>query len=706
MLAACSTPPPVETRFLWRSELTKVIPADLDGDSTDELVCTHSDFVLDCYSQDMMRAVGGTVYRDRGVLGAASLAGGSMAAGIWYTFVRHDSLFLFSTLAGQDVFVVCGRDSLPPAGWDGGASNVMVRDSDGDGDLEAVIEVVSRMDAYPRGIYVIGYASGCRLWSFQTGPPPVAASLVDIDGDSRLEVLAGSGAYMNGGSANGTSDSFSYVFLLGDGGKAKWVTRIGRYSSVVYASRCRSGAERHAQVVAYEVGNEVGGRTGDSVFLLDARDGSITSRRQFGRFTNSGSVGYRADGSTLLALAGSDETLRVLGESLRVEAKAWVPGGVRRVLAGRFSGMGSLEWAVVTVDGRLILLDSTLGMLSRSSSAEVNADVGLRLVKNGAKDRLLVEILDYDRPRWLLYDFSPTPLLRQGVPLGLVISLSAVMLLGFAVIIAASRSRQTRDMRAVVRGLTGQAGVVELGNRGQVRHANPRARELLGGEAVPAGPLSQAVKAVLAEPPGSEPRELPVALEGGKTVLARAARVRSGVMLTLEDISAVEYLKRVSTWVPVAQRLAHDIKNPLTAISLTLQWVEQATGPGSQRYVESMRDDIDRLKKMADGFMRLTKLEPPKLVPADVNEVVRECVGRFHGVRPAGVEFKYELAEGMPRLALDRDQMAVALSNVIENAISAMGNVGRLVIRSSFIVEENRVLEVRPKSLDKRPVIC
>jgi two-component system NtrC family sensor kinase len=53
--------------------------------------------------------------------------------------------------------------------------------------------------------------------------------------------------------------------------------------------------------------------------------------------------------------------------------------------------------------------------------------------------------------------------------------------------------------------------------------------------------------------------------------------------------------------------------------------------------------------------------------------------------------FQYELAEGLPLAAFDRDQMAVALSNIIENAISAMGQSGRLVLRSSLAVGGERI---------------
>jgi len=747
----------------------------MDGDSTDELLQLKGGFVLDRMSQDLTRCVGGTVYRDSQTFGAAtSLVGGSKAAGMWYTHVRRDSLFLFSSRAGNDVFVVRGTDSLPPVGWDGAASNVMVHDLDGDGDLEAVVAVFSRVDAYPRGIYVVDYETGCHLWSFETGPSLTAVRVVDVDGDSLPEILTGSCAHGNGGIANGTSDSFSYVFLLSGAGRARWVTRIGQYSSVVYASLWQSGPERPAQVVAYEVGNEVGGRTADSVFLLDVRDGSITSRDQCGRFTNDGAVGFRADGSARLALAGSDETLRVLGDSLKVESKVWVRGGVRRVLAGRFSGRGPSEWAVLSADGRLILFDSELRMLSQSVNASATVNAGLGLVRCESKDRLLVVDYGGDQSRWLLFDFSPIPPMRQAVPLGVAISLGATMLFGSTAAIVALRYRQTHDMRVVVRGLTGQAGVVEMGNRGQVRHTNQKARELLGGDTLPAGPLVQAVHAALSEPLGAVPKELPVALGGGKTVLARAARVRSGVMLTLEDISAVEYLQRVKAWAPVAQKLAHGIKNPLGTIMGAVEQIEtevnrrgmkaeggskepkarsadetkaevrrqneegrsaEETDQRVKKYIGYVKDEVTRLKKMTDAFMRFTKLNPPALEPKDVNELVRKVVARygwdlerlengdsptkredarysphfpsrsgtvpvFGGQSPLsrGISLELNLDHKLPSVALDEEGMANVLDIVVENAVEAMmGRSQKLETRSEKleVPGAERILRIR-----------
>jgi two-component system sensor histidine kinase AtoS len=199
---------------------------------------------------------------------------------------------------------------------------------------------------------------------------------------------------------------------------------------------------------------------------------------------------------------------------------------------------------------------------------------------------------------------------------------------------------------------------------------------------------------LLAKPESLPVREVVARVAGGKekqasaefvverdskkeTYAVKVTRLGSGgVLIGLENESAAEYARHAVEWVPVAQKLAHDIKNPLTAMSLALQRVEQDAGADSGRYVESMRDDINRLKKMADGFMRLTKLDPPRLEPQDLTAVVRQCLVKFEAARPAGVGIKLELAEGLPRVALDREQIASACGSIVENGIAAMAGKG------------------------------
>ncbi|MBM3331827.1 hypothetical protein FJY68_08260 [candidate division WOR-3 bacterium] len=414
-------------------------------------------------------------------------------------------------------------------------------------------------------------------------------------------------------------------------------------------------------------------------------------------------------------VAGSDNMLRLLDASLRVVRRARTATGVRHVLAGSFSCPRASEFMVVTDDGYLRVMDQGMNPLGEIRLGAGGLFFDVTPVRYHGRDRLLMHEADGDKSNWSLLDVVPLPVTGLSIPLVQAVSAVAGLTFAFAMILLGFRYRQTRDMRLVVLGLTGQAGVVEIGKRGQVRHTNQKARELLGGEALPAGPLVQAAQAALAEPPGATPKELPVALRGGMTVLARAARVRSGVMLTLEDISAVEYLQRVKAWAPVAQKLAHGIKNPLGTIMGAVEQIEiavdrgrpkaegrsqktegrSAEGGGGEevkiqrpeaksqdeeqradekvkKYVGYVKDEVTRLKKMTDAFMRFTKLNPPALEPRNMNELVRKVVAKYEGAMAKGISLELNLDDNLPPVALDEEGMANVLDIVIENAIEAM----------------------------------
>jgi signal transduction histidine kinase len=656
LLACTRQVPPVEINVLWKRNLAYIVPVDLDGPD------------------------------------GGNRIGGPDSAHLWLTFKRHDSLYL-QALTGPTALVAVGRDSLPPDGWDGGAHEIVVADIDNDARMEAVVSVVSAMDARPRGIFVLDWLTGKLRWKYETGPPATSLVVRDVDGDGRDELLFGSGAYGNGNVANGTTDESSYVFLLDADGRLRWRTPIGCYSSRVTATWLDDCVPGTPRVLAWEVGSPVRGRTCDRLFILDGRTGTILKRAEFGVFTSCVALAADMSGKPRVLVAGSDNVLRLLDAGLGLLDQVRTTSEVKRVVAARFSHPRARELAVVTDDGRLRVMDHTLTQLGEMRLAVGGGHIGVTAVRFGGRTRLLInETYEGVRSTWSLLDIVPVPLAGRRIPIAWAVIAIAALTLAFAGTLLGLRHRQTRDTRTLVRSLTGQAGVVEIDNRGRVRHTNPKGRELLNAAgATESTPFSGSL-APLGSPTaaGEAARELPLSLASGQTILARATPVKTGLLLTLEDISAVEYLKRISTWVPVAQKLAHDIKNPLTAISLALQRVEKG-GPDSERYVESMKDDIDRLKKMADGFMRLTKLEPPKLAPTDINEVVRQCAGKFEDAKPAGVEFKYDMAEDLPPALLDRDQMAVACSNIIENAISAIVGSGAVAIRTSYNVEETKI---------------
>ena len=290
----------------------------------------------------------------------------------------------------------------------------------------------------------------------------------------------------------------------------------------------------------------------------------------------------------------------------------------------------------------------------------------------------------------LLYEFNTLSFLSRRVTVGSVVG-AATLLLLFGVALTYVRYQRTRDIRSVIRSLTGRAGTIELNRRGEVTSANQKARELLRagyeprrheghemefggptqghqtesgdetagtqgkrGEKIPRGfrfvlsrfrgqfrsaalptsgalaPIAELARAMLTESEGTPPRESAVSITPGQTSMVRCVRVKTGAVLTIEDISAVEYLERVKAWAPVAQKLAHGIKNPLNTIFGSVEQIElKVEDEKARKYMGYVKDEVTRLRKMSDAFMRFTKLNPPALEPKNVNEVIKRVMTKY-----------------------------------------------------------------------------
>ena len=677
--AALAAQLPVEARLPWESSSPGMAPVNLNADSSDELLVYDGDNYV--VGRDQQLQVSSASRRFSTDTRRAGPPFGVNETLMWVPRTRNDSLFLWPLWHGREVFCFTVPSHRPGDFWDGAVSELALQDLDGDGPPELVVLVIAGFAKWPRGVAAFDLKTGQRRWFFPTGPNPTGLVLRDVDGDGNVEVMFGSIAPGNGHKVPGSDDDHSYVFCFRPDGSLLWQREIGFYGQAAHVEWF------DGHLLVNEQGHPVEQAELDSVFILDPRTGMTQAAAPIGKHGR----GVVAGGDSLIVSVATDDTLRVYDAALNIlRAVALKASGATGICRGSFTAPGRVELAVATTKGILLLYDLSIHLLAESPAARVTS---MRPLANGGRHRLLVEAYQDKQTFWRLYELDPLPLLKRPVTLWIALAGIGLLLVAFLAVLAGVRYRQTRDMRAVVRSLTGQAGVVELDHRGRVRHVNPKGRELLQlAGATEAAPFAGAL-APLSNPmrDGSAPRELPLSLPTGQTILARATSVKTGTLLTLEDISAVEYMKRVTTWAPVAQKLAHDIKNPLTAMALTLQRLDKYRSPETDRYYTSMKDEIDRLKKMADGFMRLSKLEPPKLAPGSINDLVRSCLARFDSAKPPGINIVFELADDLPPVALDPEQLSVACSNIIENAISAMGNAGEMVVRTSFVVDSKRV---------------
>jgi signal transduction histidine kinase len=689
---------PVTATVLWERGYLHVTAAEMTGDSTDELVIVENDAFLEPRSQNL-KAVGGTRQVASGTFDWRSSAGAYGPDRVWATFVRHDSLFCYDAWPRREVFIVRGEDVADPPGWDGAGDVVRMEDLDGDGDADALAIFGASWDMKPRGLTAVDWATGTPLWSFRFGP--IAGrnevSVVDIDGDGRKEVLLGSFAAGNGNIDNGSDDLHTYVFLLEGSGQLRWRTPIGRFSSFVRTFVVKDPRTARPLIVAGEIGNLAGGRRTDSLFLLEPDRGRIVARVQPGGLTGGIAVAADDRDNAVIAVGGADDTLRLFDLGLRPIRKAALQAtGAGHIRAGRFTGSRRMELAVLTTSGFLKLYDL---QLKEISSIYVGNLWDMYHVRNVGGDRLLISRYgrgELDKPVWSLIEFRASTT-SSAVPLNAVLGGAASLLLLIMATLALVRYQHTRDIRATVRSLTGRAGVVELNRRGAVTSMNARAREALGAvkdagglpASGPLAPLAEMVGNVLAEPGEVAPKEVVVTTAPGETKLVRCVKVKTGAVLTIEDISAVEYLQRVKAWAPVAQKLAHGIKNPLGTIMGAVEQIEtKVEDDRVKKYVGYVKDEVARLKKMADAFMRFTRLNPPALQPKNVNELVCKVVARCQdlGHNPdssaesgyvprlvaKGISLELNLDDKLPLVSLDEEGISNVLDIVVENAVEAM----------------------------------
>ncbi|MEQ1604581.1 MAG: ATP-binding protein [Pyrinomonadaceae bacterium] len=183
---------------------------------------------------------------------------------------------------------------------------------------------------------------------------------------------------------------------------------------------------------------------------------------------------------------------------------------------------------------------------------------------------------------------------------------------------------------------------------------------------------------------GNQLSELTVALT------ATMLPADGGVVLVIEDLSELIAAQRASAWQEVARRMAHEIKNPLTPIQLSAERIAKRfansghadngagnriddKGPLSDVVHESTATilrEVTSLKTMVDEFSRFARLPDTKLETGNLNDLITQTINAFDG-RFTRLVIDMELAESLPEISLDAEQMKRIFINLIENSVEA-----------------------------------
>ena len=182
----------------------------------------------------------------------------------------------------------------------------------------------------------------------------------------------------------------------------------------------------------------------------------------------------------------------------------------------------------------------------------------------------------------------------------------------------------------------------------------------------------------------------------GSDELTDLARTFNRMIAEMQQSRArIEFLQRVGAWQDMAQRLAHEIKNPLTPIQLAVQECHKKYLGDDVRYralldttLEIVEEEVGTLRRLVGNFSEFARLPHAELQPANLSDFLKDCetsLGHLedpslgegaessdYGPLAPNVEIRWEVPEEEITVAVDRQMLRRVLLNLVRNSVQAI----------------------------------
>jgi len=176
---------------------------------------------------------------------------------------------------------------------------------------------------------------------------------------------------------------------------------------------------------------------------------------------------------------------------------------------------------------------------------------------------------------------------------------------------------------------------------------------------------------------------------------------RQGAVLVVEDTTELLRAQRQLAWKEVAQRVAHEIKNPLTPIALSAERIRKHLDRPTEDSPSVMRKCsevilgcVGTMRTLVDQFAALAQFPTPQPRACDMNQIAEDALQLFSG-RLEGITMRKLMEPGLPQVMADPDAVKRALANLIDNAAEAMQtSLLRVLTVTTGLSEDGMSVEV------------
>jgi two-component system nitrogen regulation sensor histidine kinase NtrY len=264
------------------------------------------------------------------------------------------------------------------------------------------------------------------------------------------------------------------------------------------------------------------------------------------------------------------------------------------------------------------------------------------------------------------------------------------------------------------------SGVIALNSRGEIIDVNPGAERMLSLSAEKAVKrhFSQVisrdsygnVKKVIEEAYKTNfkliEKEVDIKISGRILNLAiKVTQIRnpinnkfSGILVVLTDLTETIKAQRMLVWREVAKRIAHEIKNPLTPITISSQRILKAMELPDDKFRKIVDDslniilqELDSIKNLAEEFGNFARLPEMKFSKGDINQLLEKLIDVYSSIY-SNIKFNVNLDVEIPILVkMDVEQLKRIFVNIVDNAVESMEEKGTMEIVSRYNKESQFV---------------
>jgi nitrogen fixation/metabolism regulation signal transduction histidine kinase len=165
--------------------------------------------------------------------------------------------------------------------------------------------------------------------------------------------------------------------------------------------------------------------------------------------------------------------------------------------------------------------------------------------------------------------------------------------------------------------------------------------------------------------------------------IGRAIRAFNDMAERLEQSTErLIYLTQLASWQSLARKMAHEVKNSLTPIRLTVEEMLARYGERDRAFMEQaaqiVAEEVESLERRVRAFSQFSAEPPVRPEPLDLNALVEERIAFLRSGHPE-VNYDLRLDGTHPTALADQDLVKGILTNLLENAAEAAGEGGRIL---------------------------